>query len=114
MENFSNSQLLMCEKEDLIKYIEELKQENEATPHIRTCEGCGTQINKLTSNYEYDDDTGFYLCEETCRHLWTAHELSDDFDEVCPECKATDNVNNTYGFIGCEACGWYEGKPAEN
>ena len=38
------------------------------------CEGCDTKINISQDNYDYDDDTGFYLCE----NCWKEEEEEEE------------------------------------
>jgi len=53
--------------------IETELQEEEEEEEI-TCEECKTKINISQDKYDYDDDTGFYLCEN-------CYEEEDDDEE---------------------------------
>jgi hypothetical protein len=113
MENFSNSQLLMCEKEDLIKYIEELKGDKDAEwCHIMEMNKEGEFItNKeaylemlklieenenLTQAIDYlkkvvEDGTEFKIDE--------GDEGQIVIDTKCPKC------GEFWNFNGCDFCG---------
>ena len=61
-------------KKEHITELEKYKIEEEEEEEEITCEECKTKINISQDKYDYDDDTGFYLCEN-------CYEEEDDDEE---------------------------------
>jgi hypothetical protein len=58
------------------------------------CEECKTNINILEDGYNYDDDTGFYQCENCCED-----EEEEQQEECCGKhCDETKNLTKAMGW----------------
>jgi len=75
---------------DMFYMLDELKKEQEEEENKKTCESCDKKINVEKDEYEYDDDTGFYLCGD----CMPESEEEEKIMKTCCDCSKNVIIDN--------------------